>query len=79
MSSIDRKQAVAMALRAFKELGSDPERYEMQVEETDTEWQVSFAGKMPRPPGDELLLERHDGIMTQGRGAGPGQGGFDSE
>lgn len=65
MSSIDRKQAVAMALRAFKELGSDPERYEMQVVETDTEWQVSFAGKMPRPPGDEVsfLIDKRSGAL----------------
>jgi hypothetical protein len=65
MSSIDRKQAVAMALRALRDLGRDPERYEMQVEETDIEWQVSFAGKMPRPPGDEVsfLIDRRSGDL----------------
>lgn len=65
MSSIDRKQAIAMALRASKDLGFDAERYEMRVEETDIEWQISFAGKMPRPPGDEVsfLIDKRSGAM----------------
>lgn len=65
MSSIDSTQAVAMGLRALRDLGRDPDRYEMRVEETGTEWQVSFVGRMPRPPGDEVtfLIDRRSGAV----------------
>jgi hypothetical protein len=65
MSTIDRNQAVTLATRGLEDLGRDPARYDMEVTETDAAWQVSFAGKMPRPPGDEVsfTIDKNTGAV----------------
>jgi hypothetical protein len=65
MSTIDRNQAVAKATRSLEDLGRDPARYDMEVAETAAAWQVSFAGKMPRPPGDEVsfTIDKRSGAV----------------
>jgi hypothetical protein len=45
-----------MARKGLQDLGRDPGRYDFTVGETDTEWAVRFAGKQPRPPGDEVTF-----------------------
>jgi hypothetical protein len=65
MSAISRDTASAMATKGMKDLRKDPARFDVTISETDTEWQVRFAGKQPRPPGDEVTfyIDKRTGAM----------------
>ncbi len=56
MSATDREQAIALATERLVDLGRNPARYDVEVAETHAEWQVTFVGKHPRPPGDEVFI-----------------------
>lgn len=56
MGAISRDEAIALATKGLTDLGRDPSRYEMSVTETGSEWQVTFSGKQPRAPGDEVFF-----------------------
>lgn len=56
MSAIDKDQAVALATKAFTDQGGDLSRYDVEVDDADSEWEVAFVGKPPRPPGDETYF-----------------------
>ena len=53
---IDEAKARELALEEVKSRGKDPEKYDVTVQETPTEWAVEVVGKQPRPPGDELMV-----------------------
>lgn len=65
MSGTSRDKAREMATKGMKELRKDPARFDVTISETDTEWQVRFAGKQPRPPGDEVTfyINKRTGAM----------------
>ena len=54
--SISKDAAAVLAAQGLKDLHRDPDRYEVTVSESGTEWQVTFAGRQPRPPGDEVTF-----------------------
>jgi hypothetical protein len=56
MGAVSKDAATTMARKGLQDLGRDPGRYDFTVGETDTEWHVRFAGKQPRPPGDEVTF-----------------------
>ncbi len=53
---IEKQQAIKLAVEAVRDSGRDPSRYNITVEDEGTEWSISFEGKPPRPPGDELFV-----------------------
>jgi hypothetical protein len=56
MRAIDRERAIALATDKLVESGRSRDRYDMTVGETEKEWEIGFAGKEPRTPGDELSI-----------------------
>jgi hypothetical protein len=65
MSATSRDKAREMATKGMKDLRKDPARFDVTISDTDTEWQVRFAGKQPRPPGDEVTfyINKRTGTM----------------
>ena len=63
--SSDREHAIREATRALMDLGRDPARYELDVEETDDAWKLSFSGKQPRAPGDDVsvVVDKRSGAL----------------
>ncbi len=53
---IEKQQAIKLAVEAVRDSGRDPSRYNIKAEEMGKEWFISFEGKPPRPPGDELFV-----------------------
>ncbi len=55
-SKISEDKAVKLAKKALSEKGWDIEKYIMKKEESDEKWIITFEGKEPRPPGDEMTI-----------------------
>lgn len=53
---MEKQKAIELAFKAVRDKGRDVRRYNMTVEETETEWLIFFEGRHPRPPGDELVV-----------------------
>jgi hypothetical protein len=56
MTVVTKDAAAVMAAKGLRDLHRDPARYDVTVSEAGGEWQVKFAGRQPRPPGDEVTF-----------------------
>lgn len=53
---VGKEQALVRATESLRDMGRDPDRYDVATNERDAEWEIAFVGKAPRPPGDELYV-----------------------